>query len=255
MKKSVIISDIHHPYQNRLAFSSVLNFLKDFVPDEVLLLGDIMDCQTLNSHEQGNLRHFETKRLIGDYRALENEIIYPINKVCPKAKKIYLAGNHEQWIEFAIDKDPSKLEGIIELENNVDLKGWEYIPYLKKKGRGIELGRYNIGKLHCIHGEYTNQYHAAKTVNAYGRSVVYGHSHTIQSHTQLTAGNISDFHIAWSIGCLCNLSPSYMKGGANKWVNGFAIVYSDEKTGNFNLYQVVIFNNKFIWNDKIYKPL
>jgi hypothetical protein len=220
------------------------------------LIGDAQDCRVLNHHEEGNLRHFETKRLIRDYRAFENEIIYPINKALPKAKKIYMAGNHEYWVECAIDNDPSKLEGIIEIENNLDLKGWEYIPYLRKKANGsVELGKYNFGKLLVIHGTYTNQYHTAKTVNAYGRSIVYGHTHDVQSFSQVTPIDIKDFHMAWSIGCLCNRSPEYMKGRANKWVNGFAVVYWDEKNGNFNLYPVVISNNHFIWNGKEYKPV
>lgn len=580
MKKTILLPDIHHPYQNRMAWISLLEFLKDFIPDEIVLLGDAMDMRCLNHHEEGNLRHFETKRLISDYRAFEKEIIQPINELCPKAKKVYLFGNHEclddktelltkrgwinykeiklddivfsfnpetklgewvkidkliiqkfsgklnrinlktldllatdnhkifyktklsnkykyteirnlpktrilfpmtntinnpeynisdnwikliawiltdghiakpksgylnigisqrkskmpivekivndlgleyslnfrdrdikkicgkivktqesqgaltfnskskneilkyidksknipdwvdklsdrqftiflqslidgdgsrhksspnsswimygrkqfleklqilcithnysaslsvyretqyrlnicvnrkffnlenskqikkenyvgdvwdltvknhnfmirrngkchftgnSWVDQAIDKDPSKCEGIIEIENCIDLKGWQVIPYIQKKANGTYLrGKYQVGKLQVMHGDYTNQYHSAKTVNSVCKSIAYGHSHDIQSFSQVTANDINDTHIAWSIGCLCNLSPSYIKGRANKWVNGFAVVYSDEKTGNFNLYQVVISNNKFMFNGKTYKPV
>ena len=254
IQRSVLFPDIHHPYHNKAIWSMVPRFLKDFNPDDVVLIGDAQDMRMLNHHEltKGNVRHFESKRLIADYKDFERDVINVINdSTKPDCKRVYMYGNHEDWVNQAINKCPSMLEGVIEIENNINLSKWEIVPYIDKSG---QVSIYKIGKLAVIHGIYTNQYHSSKTASIYGKSVVYGHTHDFQSFTQVFAGNSKDYHIAQSIGCMCDMSPAYMKGKPSKWVNGFAVVYSDPKTGNFNVVPIVISNNQFVFNGRIYKP-
>ena len=53
------------------------------------------------------------------------------------------------------------------------------------------------------------------------RAVKYSHTHQRQSFTNVSALDVRDFHIAESVGCLCNRNPTYGHGRPNSWVHGF----------------------------------
>ena len=78
-----------------------------------------------------------------------------------------------------------------------------------------------VGKLYFTHGEYLNKFHAATTANSFMRAVKYSHTHQRQSFTNVSALDVRDFHIAESVGCLCNRNPTYGHGRPNSWVHGF----------------------------------
>jgi len=254
---SVLLPDFHHPYNDKKALNPILSLIKEKNPDEVLIMGDAIDMACVNRFEleKMNLRHFEGRRIKQEYENFNEEILIPIeNNISQKCKKIYLQGNHEVWIDRIIDQNPF-LEGLLELEKVLDLKsrGWEWVPYITKKNNGENVrGEYKLGKLTCIHGEYTNQFHTLKTINSFDGSVVAGHTHDVQSCTKVLNNKKCDY-IASSIGCLCNKSPAYMKGRPNKWVTAFGIVYRDSVSGDFNLYTVTIKNGRFFFEGKEYK--
>lgn len=253
--KVVILPDIHYPHQDNPSMNAVMEFVEDWKPDEVILLGDALDVSPLDPHQRKklNARAFEGKRLLRDYEGFIREILEPIEKLCPKAKKVYMGGNHEEWVYQEIDRNP-QLEGLIEPEITMRLKhrGWEWIPYLVKQASGRTIpGMYKTGKLTWTHGQYTNIYHAAKMANVYDKSVAYGHTHDVQLHTKVHAEDPSDYHTAQSIGCLCNLSPGFMWGRPNRWVHSFGVLEVRE-TGLYNLYVPIIIDGKFRFDGKTY---
>jgi hypothetical protein len=109
---------------------------------------------------------------------------------------------------------------------------------------------YKRGKLNMIHGWYANRYHAAKHLDKMSGNIVYGHVHEFQTESKVLAA-MDEQIAAWSIGCLCDLSPEYAKGRPMKWSHGFAVVYMDEY-GNFNLYPIRIFNGSFLFEGERY---
>lgn len=255
MKKCVVLPDIHFPLHNKPALAVVMKFIKWFKPDIVILGGDALEMAPISHWEKGNgnIRKSEGKRLLRDYRDFDKQILSKLERLCPKARKVYLGGNHEIWAERVVDEFPA-LEGIVEVENALRLKdrGWEWIPYLvKQKTGGIRKGFLKIGKLTIIHGEYTNKYHANKTSETFMKSVLYAHTHDLQMITKVTVEDPNDFHTCTSIGCLCDRSPVYLWGKPNRWVHGFAIVYFQDN-GNFNTYVPVIIKGKFIYGGKIF---
>lgn len=247
MKKTILLPDLHYPLHTQEIYNKILKVIKAEKIKDVVLLGDAQDMSSINhwEKEKGNLRGFEGKRLIKDYMNFDKDILKPLEKL--GCNIVYMEGNHEYWVEDVVDKNP-QLEGLIEYYNILDFKkrNIKFIRWIEKNGG---RGYYDIGKLRLIHGEYTGQYHASKTSNSYSKNVVYGHTHDIQSFTKIT--NDGDIHQAQSIGCLCQLSPGYMKGRPNKWVNGFGVLYTRDD-GTFNVYTVIISNNKFTFNDKTY---
>jgi len=239
---AVLLPDIHYPEQDNEAMRLVGLFLKDHKVDEIIYTGDGMNMSAVCHWEEKKNRKMEGKRVKAEYLGFVKNVLNKHREIVgEKCKFVYLIGNHENWIEETIDKD-AKVEGYYEVENN--FPSWvKIIPFNKI---------YKIGKLRVTHGFYTNKYHASKTVDAFERNVVYGHTHDIQFFTKVLSDDVKDFHSAQSIGCLCNMNPDYMENRPNNWVHGFGVAYF-QPNGYFNFYQIVIVNNEFIWNRKIYK--
>ncbi|MEO5366660.1 MAG: hypothetical protein H7831_09960 [Magnetococcus sp. WYHC-3] len=255
MKKAIVLPDIHHPYHNKKAWLAVLNFIKWFVPDIVVLLGDAMDMRSVDhwKKEKGNLRHFEGLRLLHDYKDFSEDILKPIEEAVPNARKIYMGGNHEIFVERVLDENP-QLVGMVEPETVLKLeeRKWEWIPYLiKQKRGGVKRGMLKLGKLTLVHGEYTNKFHASKTADSYLKSVMYAHTHDLQLFTKVTVEDPNDYHSCQSIGCLCDRSPMFLWGRPNRWVHAFAVIYFQDN-GNFNAYIPVIVNGKFVFEGKVF---
>ena len=254
VKKIVLLPDIHHPHHDIFAVRAVLKFLEDFQPDEVNLIGDAMNMDAVDHwlKDKGNLRALEGKRIISGYSWFDQDVLQKIEEVAPQAHKVYMGGNHEEWINIVVDREPS-LEGLVEPEIVLNLRerGWEWIPYLVRKGSSVTRGMKQYGKLLVFHGEFTNKYHAAKTADMFSRSSAYGHTHDVQSYTKVTVDDHRGYHTAQSIGCLCEMSPAFMRGRQNRWVNAFGILYV-RPDGMYNLYVPHIIRGQFTFAGKTY---
>jgi len=244
VKKVILLPDFHHPYHNKKAVKAVFEFIKWFKPDEVNILGDAMNMNFANHWKikEQDHEYFEKVTVKGNYETFDNDILTPIENLIPRGcKKTYLGGNHEDWVNIITRKD-RRFRGIVEPELVLNLakRNWEWIPYIQENKRGIK----QYGKLLAFHGLYTNKYHAQKTADTFSKSCIYCHTHDIQSYTKITVDDDRGFHTAQSIGCLCNLSPEFLKGRMNRWVNSFAILYVRDD-GNYNTYVPVIIDGKF----------
>lgn len=242
MKKLIILPDIQYPYHHQPSLEAIEQFMPDFKPDILIYLGDQLDLKIIRDWQEGKIRKIEGKRIIEDYKGFDKILTKHI-ELCGKPQIIFFEGNHEERLERYLDYNPN-WEGML-----------EYSIYLRFKERNIKFipfGKtWNIGKLYFTHGPYVIEHHAKKVVKAYGRSVIYGHTHTFQAHTDVSPIDVHDVHTATSIGCLCSKNPDYMKNRPSAWVHGFAIAYI-HKNGWFNDYFINITNGKFIFNGKIY---
>lgn len=237
--------DFHVPYNINLR--PIWKFIYDFRPDVVVLGGDIHDW-TVASHWIANQSlMLDGLSLKKSFAELHKIVLEPLREVSRKSIKVYLKGNHEHWLEQTILLNRNGL-GYWEMENNINTPKYN-----------MELIRVNGSYMPCenlvyIHGCYTNEYHAKKTVQAYHNSVIYGHAHTIQSHMDISPVDIDKFYKASCVGCLSTTNPHYLKNKPNRHVNGFNYCYVNEDNGFFNDTTVVIVNNTFWANGKFYKP-
>jgi predicted phosphodiesterase len=243
-KKSVLLPDIHFPDHDKKSMKAVIAFIKDFQPDTVVFMGDQLTLDPVSFWNKGKPGLSEGKRLLDDYKGFEEEILTPIIKAGKKScQYVWLDGNHENRAAKFIEENPS-VKGLIEPHK-----------YLRLKERGfilVEHGDlYQLGKLYVMHGEFWNKYHAAKTVETFENSVVYAHTHNPQTYAKSVPRDTNRYHIAWCLGCLCNRTPDYKVGKANRWINGFGVVYV-RPDGFFDLFTVNINKGSFIFNDKMY---
>jgi len=243
-KTVVLLPDIHYPEHSKSSIELVKIFIKDVKPDIIIYQGDNLDMSVISHWNKEKTRKIELKRLKADYDGFAKEILDPIEKLTKKDTQfVWLNGNHEDWAEQYIDKNP-QLEGIIEPEICLNLKERKYkiVPYNKI---------HKIGKLNIIHGYYHNKYHADKTLSVFEESICYGHMHSPQMQSKTKPVDSKDFHAAYCLPCLSDLAPDYMDSRPNAWINGFGVAYI-MADGTFNLYPVIIVNNRFILNGKLY---
>jgi len=250
VQKIVLLPDIHHPHHNIPAFRAVLQFIEWFKPDEVTMLGDAINMDACDHwlKGKGNKRAMEGRRIKGDYEWFDQDILTKIELAAPQAHWLWMGGNHEEWPNLVVDQDPS-FEGLIEPENYFHLaqRGWEWIPWIVRKGSSSARGMKRYGKLLAFHGEYINMHHAKKTAEMFSRSSVYCHVHDRQLYTKVTVDDHQGYHTAQSIGCLCDMNPVFMKGKPNRWVHGFGVLYV-RPDGMFNLYVPNIIKGKFTFD-------
>lgn len=219
--------------------------------DELLWLGDLMDFDFISKFNKEAPRLKEDKRFLEDYKIAnkfldrQQAIIRKNNK---KARFTLLQGNHDFRPETYVDSHPEQ-EGNVEPEFKLRL-GERGIKWVRSWAEG-EM--HKIGKAYFIHGLYTNQYHAKKTVDSFGVNTYYGHTHDIMSMPKTLLGKDKTLE-GGSLGCLCDYDQKYMKGKPNNWQQSFSVMYTDIETGFYNLYTVRIFNHTFFSPDgKFYK--
>ncbi len=232
-KRIVALFDMHVPYHINL--DPVWEFIQDFKPHEVILGGDVHDWTAVSEWIADQSRALVGGTISGNYDALRRVVLEPLSKAAPKARQIYLVGNHEDWLRQAIERNPSG-QGYWELEKNLP-RSVQIIPVNQA---------YHVNENLCyLHGLYTSKYHAFQTVHAVHKTVLYGHTHDIQRYTDISPVDVTKFYTGASCGCLCSLNPHYMKNKPNRWVNGFNYAYVDTVTQEFNETQVYIVHNKF----------
>lgn len=245
-KWALVLPDIHHPFHNRDCINAIFEWLREYGKkiDYLVLLGDQMDFQPVSHWLADKKKTLEGQRMKEDYENFDKEILTPLEKAVSRGcVKVFFTGNHEDWVNYVEEKFP-QLSGYVGVDENLRLRkrGWKIIPLNEV---------YQLGKLNLIHGYYTNEFHAKKTVLAFCSSVAYAHTHDVQEYTQIIARNVKDVHKAHSIGCLCDKSPDYMKKRPNKWVHAFMIV-DVSQNGDFTEHTINIVNGQFRWHGKLY---
>lgn len=242
IKTGIIVTDLHHPNHDKVLWGNILKVVGQLKPDFFIFGGDNMDMVSVSHwlHDKGDRRHLEGKRLRLEYDDFQSEILDKL-KLPDYCRKIFMLGNHEQWLEKYIDKIP-ELEGFAEIEKCLKLEDWEIIPYR-------QLAK--VGKIYFHHGEYTTTHHAKKMVETFEHNIVYGHIHSYQVYTKITQINC-EAHSAISMPCACDMNPDYNRDRPSAWVNGFGVFYI-QPNGNFNIYPVISSKGHFVFvNGKFY---
>ena len=242
-QRILFLTDFHVPYN--IPLDPIFQFTKDFKPTTLILGGDVHDWTSVSMWIADQSRALDGGTIEQNYEQMKNVVLDPLYRAIGKdCGVVFLTGNHEDWLSQAARLNPNG-RGFWELENN--LADYEMsirpinVPYRASKN------------LVYIHGIYTNEYHAKKTVGAYHNSVLYGHTHDRQEYTEVSPIDAHKLYKGASCGCLCTRNPNYLRNKPNRWVNGFNYAYLDSKTGDFNDFFVYIIKNRFWANGHRYK--
>jgi len=240
----VALFDIHHPYYDENAINAVFQFIKDQKPNILVLGGDQINGDSISHWLENKRRSLENKRIKIEYTNFDKDILTPLEKMSNWKEKVWLNGNHEDWINQQLDNTP-QYEGLIEPDVVLKLRkrGWVVKEYNEE---------YHIGKMVITHGMYTNIHHAKKMCESYEQPIFYGHTHDIQTYTRIFRGGQSLPRIAQSCGCLCKENEMvYLHKKPTNWCHGF-LYFTIRPDGKFTAIVFPIIEGKFSFGKKTY---
>lgn len=233
----VVIPDTHGAKVDRAAVAAMLSDIKALDPQEIILLGDHVDCggHLAQHHVMGYVA--ETAYSYEDDIAEANSFLDSLRAAAPHAKIEYMEGNHERrvetWCVTQTLRHKHDAEGLRKL----------YAPEyrLNLKERGITYYRDSIcydglsipgvikrGKCYFFHGFSTSKNSTASTVEKIAGNCVFGHTHRAQSFIVRKA-NVGVIG-AWNPGCLTELQPLWQHTNPTEWTHGYGIqlVHGDD---------------------------
>lgn len=214
--RGLILADLHVPYHSDTALRAALRHGREYKPDFVLILGDLMDCLSV-SHFMVDPRE---RDYAGELQA-GREVLAVLRKLFPRARILYYEGNHERRLKYYIWQHAEVLADVDGATLPEQLRLSEYGVDWIEDSRGIAVGR-----LLLLHGHELACGTAAPVSPARtaflrtGECCLLGHYHKTSEHAVTTSAD--RLVSAWSIGCLCDLHPAMGGRRVYGWNWGFA---------------------------------
>lgn len=246
MHKVLIVSDWQIPRHDTKALGAVLKFAKAWQPAEIIYNGDILDFPQLTTK-------YERRRLVeNDIRDDIREFLVwdaSFRAACPRAKRVFLPGNHEARLEKLVLERADGLEGLLAAE--LSLPNLLASPGLEVRGNYLAGTAYwERGGLIVTHGDVTD---LALMARDWG-SVVLGHTHREAVYTYSSRAGMSRIpHKAISTGALCNIGadapPGSRKTEMKNWTQGFAVAWFDR--AGYQAVPITIVEGRFIGPDGV----
>jgi predicted MPP superfamily phosphohydrolase len=245
--------DLHYPDHNETALKNTLEFVKDFRPDVFVIEGDFVNFTLAGKYVVVGGYDVSIGDEIRGAREKLKEIVEVVRTANPKARILFLEGNHEQRLGKYLARNADALQDLTDEEGDNILT----VPHLfGLKEMNIEW--YSYDQIHKEDGvifEHGNQvrqksgYTANGMLDKRGRSGFSAHTHRLCLIVRNQGGDIK----FWTEGgSLCNLNPSPNYVVEPDWVNGFAYAVFDKQEKIMHPQTVLIQNDHFYANGKIY---
>lgn len=243
-KKHRIVAyhDAHCPHE--IDFSPILDFQHDYDPQFIVLNGDFLNMEYASHWSEplfkevgfGKLR----KNILAELESGEL-LIDRIHKASPKAKILYVPGNHEKHLAWAsiyypalgifphmdVTKFDFKSDVARESDNalasilfdllHADKYGMTVLPYNE------EL---TIGHQTFLHGHQLSISNSPKLYP--NKNIIFGHYHTETCITLNDGGDDTGENVVQhrAVPCMTKLGPfkpGYLGSKSTRWLNGFYV--------------------------------
>jgi predicted phosphodiesterase len=223
----LVISDLHIPYHNINAITLALDYGKQQKVNTILILGDLID-----NHQVSRFEKDLSKRSVKDEFDATKQFLVSLREVFPNASIYWAKGNHcIRWELFLMQK-------VKEIWNDPYFHLEERLKLNEQRITMIDdKVLIKIGKLTAAHGHHIFKGVFVPVSPARGaflrtkQSMIVGHLHRASHHPEVTADG--EVISCWSLGCLCELKPSYSPQVSNSQ-HGFAHI-TVEKNGNYKV--------------------
>ncbi len=232
--KTLILSDLHFPYQDNDAIVGALKYGKEKGIDSIYINGDMLDFYQLSFHEKD-----PRKTSIKTELEMGRKFFAMLRRDFPECAIYFIQGNHENRMERYLRVKAPELLDVEEFRLDILLRMAEYgvveVPYSSKC---------YFGKLLVEHGDKmkgAGGVNPARTLSLnFKRPTLCGHFHRTSSSNSVVYDD--DNIMCWSTGCLCELEPSYMP--LNNHNHGAAIVEVNHSDNSFKVENFIIINGK-----------
>ena len=245
MEKSVCISDVHIPYEDKRTVGTVLRFIAKFKPDIIFINGDLMDCMDISSFDKPLEKHPNLKEEIEETKYF----LLKLRSIAPKARIIYILGNHSYRLQSYIAKNARELYGLKGLTLQEQL-GCEDID-VEIIDNGTKENYIRYGDLFIGHWDKSlkhSGYTAKALLDDKGVSIIQGHTHRLGA---IYKRDLEGIKGAWECGCLCDINPKYVNHP--NWNQGFLTIHLDKKTNTSHVTVVPIIDHKIVYGDKVFR--
>ena len=230
-KRWVVIFDTHVPNHSKPAMWCALEAVKIIKPYGFLHGGDFAEMVTA-SHWNWKKK----KRPPLDYQLTEidrelieaNGVLDTIDRICKEAgvqKKVFLQGNHDEWLDRLVEENPHLAK-----TKHPTGDGYLFKDAFRLKQRGYKfypLGELcRLGKLYLYHGHHHGGInHTRNHLIKMGVNVLYGHWHDV---AQSSLTHVDGAKSAWSLGCLKSFEHEHgnewLGRRQTNWGHAFAVV-------------------------------
>ena len=238
-KKTLIINDLHIPFQDKVAIELVLDFIRKKKLCRIILNGDIADCYEISRFDKNPIRTTNLQWELDEVRAF----LINLRDLCPKAEIVYIQGNHEARLRKYLWNKGKEVASL----RCLDFK--ELLGLASLRIDYYEEG-YWLGKLYIYHGTLIRKDSGATAKAEFvknGCSGISGHCHR---DGKFGVRNQGGFFGWWENGCLCDLNPEYVEGVAN-WIQGFTMV--TQIKGKEFVWPIAIINGTCAFGGRIHK--
>lgn len=234
----VVVPDSHGAHIDVAARDAMLRDLRTMHVDEVVWLGDHLDCGGVFSTHQRAYTNEIAETFDDDVRSA-NKLLDLVEKACPDAENHFIYGNHEDHVErWASRTFFSKVDA----DNFLERQGPAACLGLKERGFRVYRtqetygglptpGVFRLGRCHFTHGWCFGRNATADHLTAAGVSIVHGHTHTAQS--SMTRTMASGGAGAWCPGTLARLQPLYRHNAPTRWTHGYLLQLVNRNTQRF----------------------
>lgn len=238
VQKHVALFDVHVPHNSKL--DGILSYIKERKPTHLILGGDFLNLEWASHHNEKEFALIGLEKLssmLNKELQAGREVLSRINAVLPEnCNKIYLPGNHEDWLYWACMRYP-QLAGGLSLgvermtfkSDLADIRKHVLASLLKSLLKTDELGfrvlpyskELNLGKLTYVHGHQCGSGVSSMQRLYPARNVICGHFHTEQVLTTHNSGDTRRANQYVMVPALCNLCPGYLRSSSTRWLQGF----------------------------------
>ncbi len=218
------------PAHDEKLIGRVMNFIKDFQPDVIILGGDQLNLDDISEYNKAYKIDKAPGTILQAVRDFRRLILDPLERVVENSDIWWMDGNHEARLDKFVAQFPA-MEGLA--TNDLILGCDKYF------SRG-EIA--SLGKLHWVHGDTVlgsgGQHPATALMSKYHCNIRCGHFHTFDIAVETSLADVKEIKTAMVIPCMRNRRPAFMHNSPNKHIQGFSYGFVTKK-GNFNDYVVI----------------
>lgn len=218
----VVLPDIQHPYEDKPFVNALVEFVKDFAPDTLGQIGDLIDAPEPSRWNKG---------MAGEFAPTLQRSIDGTFKLLKRFRDVHegpfwiKSGNHDERVAEYVRRYAPALTSLTSLHmpellrlNEIDVK-WE--PNIFDVAPGWVAAHGHEGGLNRVSGST-----AMGLARKFGKSVVCGHTHRVGLQHESTgyAGKLSTI-AGLEVGHAMSVRKAgYLKGGTANWQQGFGIL-------------------------------
>ena len=207
-KKVLVISDLHIPYHHKDSFAFLSAIKKEFKPDTIINIGDLLDFHAISMHD-----HDPDLPSPGDELTIAREHIKELESMFPKVVEV--DSNHSSMVFRRALKNGMSREFLKSYGDFLGTKKWEWVDDLV-----ITLS--NGRRCLFTHGKAADVLKVSQTM---GMNTVQGHYHT--KFLISWWANPDNLFFGMNVGCLINqksLAFAYARNFKTRFILGCGII-------------------------------